>query len=53
MAALRNLGWRCGLTFTRLHGARRAGETLQDGMTVQRMAALRPVPAPIGGLVTA
>ena len=43
----------CHTTFTGICWAPGAGADLQDGMTVQRAAALRPVPAPTGGLVTA
>ncbi len=44
---------RTAATFTGIRWALGAGPDLQDGMTVQRAAALRPALAQIGGLVTA
>jgi len=52
MSILRTAAPDC-TTFTGIHRAFGAGRDLQDGMAVQRAAALRPVPAQIGGLVTA
>lgn len=52
MSILRTAARDC-TTFTWFPCALCAGQDLQDGMTVQRAAALRPASAQIGGLVTA